>query len=94
MGRRRTLGGRRFEKVEGGRMSFELKIMCGFVLVLLLLYVPPILYFKKGFFKRFYHDFMGWHQPKDIRWHDGISEHAQCKYCGKDIMQDSQGNWF
>ena len=25
---------------------------------------------------------------------DGCSKHNHCKYCGKEIMQDSQGNWF
>lgn len=58
-------------------------------------YVAAGLYFKFGFLKFYYHDLLGWHTP-DVspHYHDGLSEHATCKYCGKDIMQDSQGNWF
>ena len=46
--------------------------------------------------KWFFHDILGWHEPDpeegiDIR---GINIHAKCKYCGKDIIKDSQGNWF
>lgn len=58
-------------------------------------YVGAGLYFLFGFFKFFYHDFLWWHTPDDSpQWSDGCSEHATCKYCGKDIMRDSQGNWF
>lgn len=57
--------------------------------------ISYILYKKFGFFKFFYHDLLGWHEPDDSpQHHDGCSQHATCKYCGKDIMQDSQGNWF
>lgn len=53
------------------------------------------LYFKFGLFKWFYHDIMHWHQPDNSpERFDGLSTHSVCKYCGKDIMQDSQGNWF
>lgn len=59
------------------------------------LFVGSALYFKFGFLKCFYHDLLGWHTPDNSpQWHDGCSEHATCKHCGKDIMQDSQGNWF
>lgn len=59
------------------------------------MYIAPILYFKLGWLRFFYHDFLHWHTP-DGSPHsfDGLSEHAICKHCGKDIMQDSQGNWF
>ncbi len=57
--------------------------------------IGAVLYFKVGWFKFFYHDFLGWHTPDNSpRSFDGLSEHATCKYCGKDIMQDSHGNWF
>ena len=58
--------------------------------------VGATLYFKLGWFKFFYHDFLGWHTPdKSIeQWSDGLSQHAICKHCKNDIMQDSQGNWF
>jgi hypothetical protein len=57
--------------------------------------LAAVLYFKLGWFKFFYHDFLHWHTPDDSpHSFDGLSEHATCKHCGKDIMQDSQGNWF
>ena len=63
----------------------------GFVLIF---YVPIIFYEKFGWFKGFYHDVLGWHKPTDEREFDGCSLQSKCKYCGKEIMQDSQGNWF
>lgn len=57
--------------------------------------IGAVLYFKLGFFKFFYHDLLGWHTPDDSpQYSDGCSQHATCKHCGKDIMMDSQGNWF
>jgi hypothetical protein len=51
---------------------------------------------KGKLFNHFYHDILEWHIPDEKVEHysDGLSEHAICKFCGKDIMQDSQGNWF
>jgi len=46
------------------------------------------------FRKWFFHDIMGWHNCKGGNGSfDGCSMHAKCS-CGKDVMQDSQGNWF
>lgn len=57
--------------------------------------IASICYFKFGFLKGYYHNLLGWHTPDDSPvWQDGLSDHCRCKYCGKDIMQDSQGNWF
>lgn len=58
-------------------------------------YIAPCLYFKFNLFKFWYHDVLHWHTPDNSpQWFDGCSEHAKCKHCGQDIMQDSQGNWF
>lgn len=53
-----------------------------------------ILYCKFGLFKTFYHDVLKWHEPIDEWEFDGCNVHSVCKYCGKEIMRDSQGNWF
>ena len=46
-------------------------------------------------FNWFYHDVLEWHMPNDeLQEFDGCSIHTHCKFCGKEIMQDSQGNWF
>lgn len=42
----------------------------------------------------FFHDILGWHRPNNELTFDGLSEHSHCKFCNKEIMQDSQGNWF
>ncbi len=39
--------------------------------------------------------YMGWHNGRGgQKSFDGCSQHATCSWCGKDVMQDSQGNWF
>lgn len=48
--------------------------------------------FKAGVW--LFHDIMGWHYPDDSSSFDGCSVHSRCRYCKKEIMQDSQGNWF
>lgn len=42
------------------------------------------------------HDIMGWHEPdpKEKIGFDGCSNTTHCRWCGKSILQDSQGNWF
>jgi len=46
------------------------------------------------FRKWFFHDIMGWHNCKGGNGSfDGCSHHAKCS-CGKEVMQDGQGNWF
>lgn len=69
------------------------------VVILILLYglsvIGGILYFKKGWFKKFYHDVLKWHRPNDETiGFNGMTFHSTCKHCGEKIMQDSQGNWF
>jgi len=37
----------------------------------------------------------GWHNGKGgTKSFDGCSVHAICSKCDKEVMQDSQGNWF
>ena len=69
-----------------------LAIVIGFAIAEIAAYV---LYEKFGLFRVYFHDALGWHTPDDSpQWSDGCSQHARCKHCGRDIMQDSQGNWF
>ena len=74
-----------------------LKIILVSIMGILLIWLSgAVLYQTTGFFKFFFHDILGWHEPdKDERkYFDGCNRHATCKYCGKDIIEDSQGNWF
>ena len=54
------------------------------------MFIGQKLYFRFGFLKFWYHDFLDWHTPAE----ESKDNHIVCKYCDKDIMQDSQGNWF
>jgi hypothetical protein len=77
-------------------------ILCGFLIllaaVLVFLWIMAVCWLLTPFrpFKRFCHEFMGWHEPAESGdvYFDGLSFHTHCKYCGKEILQDSQGNWF
>ena len=42
----------------------------------------------------FYHDILGWHEPIEEKTFNRYSVCSRCKFCGKKIMMDSQGNWF
>ena len=46
-------------------------------------------------YRKVFHDGLGWHNGKGGGTSfDGCSVHATCSICGKEVMQDSQGNWF
>ncbi len=72
--------------------------MIGFIILVVLfvfMALGHVLYFKRGYFKKYYHDILKWHIPdNNLHRFDGCSFHNICKHCGKEIMQDSQGNWF
>lgn len=38
--------------------------------------------------------FWGWHKAPTAQGFDGCSFTGKCPRCGKDVLQDSQGNWF
>lgn len=62
--------------------------------VIILFLISAVLYVKLGLFKKLFHDILGWHEPTKSFYFDGCNTHSTCKYCGKEIMKDSQGNWF
>lgn len=41
--------------------------------------------------KRIFHDMFDWHMPDKDTFDD---EEVKCKFCGKEIEQDEQGNWY
>lgn len=66
---------------------------------IVLMVIVPLWLFSVicGFVRRDWgHKFMGWHyvDKNAPRSFDGASMHCKCAGCGKDVMQDSQGNWF
>lgn len=71
-----------------------IKALMIIAIVIAIMLIGAILYLVTGIGKRFYHDILEWHKPDDKQSFDGCSYHSICKYCGKEIMQDSQGNWF
>jgi hypothetical protein len=44
--------------------------------------------------RRFMCNVLGWHRPDKTIKVCGINRISKCKYCGREIMKDSQGNWF
>lgn len=38
--------------------------------------------------------YLGWHNAPTKVSFDGCSLGGKCSTCGKDVLQDSQGNWF
>lgn len=73
------------------------KILEIILIIITIMWVSGIIYMisKGRIFNWFYHDVLEWHLPNDEpQEFDGCNTHAHCKFCGKEIMQDSQGNWF
>lgn len=73
-------------------VCISILIVLGIPFALTLIIAP--FYFKFGIGKWFLHDFMHWHLPDGTNSFDGCSHHSHCKFCNKEVMQDSQGNWF
>lgn len=74
-----------------------IKFLVIIAIIMVIVWVCGVIYLisKGHIFNRFYHNVMGWHLPDDgPQEFDGCNVHAHCKFCGKSIMQDSQGNWF
>ena len=72
-----------------------------FLFIAVPLWICSILYIITNgkLFKFFYHDLLGWHLVTTEDYinnttFDGCNEHNHCSLCGKEVMQDSQGNWF
>ena len=40
------------------------------------------------------HDVLAWLRPASGRGFDGCSPTAICRDCGRQMLADSQGNWF
>ncbi|MGI9143607.1 MAG: hypothetical protein ACR2IJ_10515 [Fluviibacter sp.] len=45
-------------------------------------------------FPKFGHRVFKWHYVSNIDGFDGASNFAKCDYCGKKVLQDSNGDWF
>lgn len=48
--------------------------------------------FKK--IREFKCNILDWHKPQKQIGFDGASFCSTCRYCNREILQDSQGNWF
>ena len=75
-------------------MNIELLILA----LLIGVFITPFLlcvmdhYFGTSYSCRFW----SWHNGKGMikKKFDGCSVYSICSKCGKEVMQDSQGNWF
>lgn len=73
-------------------------IILGFLTLILLgsytlLIICQPLYHRFGCGKRIYHNLLGWHLPIENKqeWKGTLC--SKCKYCSRDIYQDSRGIW-
>lgn len=66
------------------------------VVLLVFFFIASITYLKLGIGKWFYHDILEWHMTDNtgVYRYDGLNLKTICRHCRKEIMQDSQGNWF
>ena len=71
-----------------------MKLIFWLIFIYVFFVLCSIVYLITGIGKWFYHDKLQWHRPDGTESFDGCSCCSHCKYCGKEIMQDSQGNWF
>ena len=73
-------------------------IMSIILVVLSIILLSSVLYIVTDgkLFHTIYHDIFKWHIPKDDEQatFDGCTLHSHCKLCDKEIMSDSQDNWF
>jgi len=70
-----------------------------YVVILLFLLLGSLLIvatFNKLLPKKIGCEFFAWHYVNDDEKpdFDGVSFKAKCSRCGKEVLQDSQGNWF
>ena len=75
-------------------MIITILIIVGITITIMWVTGVAYLVTKGKVFKLFYHNIFEWHLPNEEQGFDGCSFHSTCKLCGKEIMQDSQGNWF
>ena len=73
-------------------------IILGFLCMIIfgsytLLLICQPLYHRYGYGKRIYHNLLGWHLPVEQRQDWKGTLYSQCKYCSRDIFQDSRGTW-
>ena len=70
-------------------------ILIGFALFVLV-WIAMVIWWIRPYkaLKWLCHDILEWHKPDNTYYFDGCSDHSHCRICGKEIMMDSQGNWF
>lgn len=76
-------------------MIIKIILFCICSLIIIML-ITGVCYMLSGgkLFNKVYHDYFEWHLPINSIGFDGLSSLSCCKFCGKRILQDSQGNWF
>jgi len=74
----------------------DIVLRVAFAVLIFALITPMVLCRYDLKFGTSYSCWFGWHNGKGSAqsYWDGCSLHAKCSKCGKEVMQDSQGNWF
>jgi len=66
--------------------------MAYLLLGLMIIIVLSVIFNK--WMPRFFCDKLNWHLTPKRVYHEGINLKGHCPRCGKEVIQDSQGNWF
>lgn len=68
------------------------KVLIAILIIGAILWIAGIFYMLTGRPKWLFHDVMEWHRPRDDE--RSACECYHCKYCGIEIVSDSQENWY
>lgn len=66
------------------------------LVAMILFYIASVIWYARPYkaLTWLFHDIFGWHVPGDKLWYGDFAVHSYCRICGREIIQDSQGNWF
>jgi len=81
-------------------IDFLVKLMDGIVFIIVFFIILPyaLCWMDRLRGSHWSCNLFGWHDgkllPNDGKTFDGCNFIAKCSKCGKEVMMDSQGNWF
>lgn len=68
--------------------------LLGYFISLVIVILLALIFIDQFSSNKFFCNTMGWHKSPSEITNDGSSNNGKCPRCGKDVLQDSQGDWF
>lgn len=68
--------------------------MISIIVIFLIVVMLSLVLISKFSNAKWFCTLLGWHEPNEMREHDGLSNISECRRCQKRILQDSNGDWF